>query len=187
MPLSCGSCKLEEALIKSAVGEIILSGCKEGIHEIKLKGDVVPESRAKDTSAAFEACMDPQKMSAPLQQCIAWLQAYFCDPGMTEQLPIPPFHHPLFNKDSFTKTVLLTLLKKVKVGETVTYKELAEVVGNVKAVRAVGGAMRSNPVPLIIPCHRVICSDGKIGNYSGGQKNNVKLWLLAHEKNVKEI
>ncbi|XP_072280321.1 methylated-DNA--protein-cysteine methyltransferase [Pyxicephalus adspersus] len=125
-------------------------------------------------------------MIAPLEQCTTWLRAYLCEPLLTEQLTVPPFHHPLFHKDSLTKTVLLALQEKVKMGETITYKGLAEVVGNANAVRAIGGAMRSNPVPLIIPCHRVICSDGKIGNYSGGKKNHVKLWLLSHEKNVKE-
>ncbi|XP_073451829.1 methylated-DNA--protein-cysteine methyltransferase isoform X2 [Aquarana catesbeiana] len=186
MSVISGNCKLQEVLIKSSIGEILICGCKEGIHEIRLKGDGAAEYGAKDASASFKVCEGPQEMIAPLEQCTNWLQAYFCKPWLTEQLPIPPFHHPVFQKDSFTKTVLLTLLKDVKMGETVTYKGLAEVVGNAKAMRAVGGAMRSNPVPLIIPCHRVICSDGKIGNYSGGKRNHVKLWLLSHEKNVKE-
>lgn len=144
------------------------------------------ESGAKDASKTFKVCGGPQEMIAPLEQCTTWLQAYFCEPWLIEQLPVPPFHHPVFDKDSFTKTVLLTLLKKVKMGDTITYKALAEISGNANAARAVGGAMRSNPVPLIIPCHRVICSDGKIGNYGGGKKNDTKLWLLSHEKTVKE-
>uniref|UniRef100_A0A8C5QJW9 Methylated-DNA--protein-cysteine methyltransferase n=1 Tax=Leptobrachium leishanense TaxID=445787 RepID=A0A8C5QJW9_9ANUR len=89
--------------------------------------------------------------------------------------------------DSFTKTVLYSLMKNVKMGDTVSYKRLAEIAGNDKAARAVGGAMRSNPVPLIIPCHRVICSDGKTGNYSSGKANHLKEWLLAHEKLLKEM
>uniref|UniRef100_A0A8C5QK05 Methylated-DNA--protein-cysteine methyltransferase n=1 Tax=Leptobrachium leishanense TaxID=445787 RepID=A0A8C5QK05_9ANUR len=88
---------------------------------------------------------------------------------------------------SFTKTVLYSLMKNVKMGDTVSYKRLAEIAGNDKAARAVGGAMRSNPVPLIIPCHRVICSDGKTGNYSSGKANHLKEWLLAHEKLLKEM
>ncbi|MEE6486420.1 hypothetical protein FKM82_014599 [Ascaphus truei] len=126
-------------------------------------------------------------MTAPLKQCTTWLQAYFCEPWMTEKLPVPAFHHPLFEKDSFTKRVLLALLNKVKIGETVSYKELAEIAGNEKAARAVGGAMRSNPLPIIIPCHRVICSNGNIGNYMGGKGNQLKPWLLAHEKLLKEM
>lgn len=51
------------------------------------------------------------------------------------------------------------------------------------ASRAVGTAMKKNPVALMIPCHRVIKSDGKIGEYAGGTKNHVKEWLLEYEKN----
>ncbi|XP_035292491.1 methylated-DNA--protein-cysteine methyltransferase isoform X1, partial [Cricetulus griseus] len=81
---------------------------------------------------------------------------------------------------SFTRQVLWKLLKVVKFGEMVSYQQLAALAGNPKAARAVGGAMRNNPVPILIPCHRVICSNGSIGNYSGGGQA-VKEWLLAHE------
>lgn len=53
--------------------------------------------------------------------------------------------------------------------------------GNARACRAVGMAMRNNQISLIMPCHRVIQSGGKVGNYSGGQKNKIKEWLLKHE------
>ncbi|OCT69941.1 hypothetical protein XELAEV_18036867mg [Xenopus laevis] len=81
----------------------------------------------------------------------------------------------------------MALLKKVKFGETVSYKELAVMAGNEKAARAVGGAMRSNPIPILIPCHGVICSNGSLGNYIGGQGNHLKPCLLAHEKLLKEM
>ncbi|XP_075699255.1 methylated-DNA--protein-cysteine methyltransferase-like [Rhinoderma darwinii] len=187
MALGKGNCRMEEVLIKSPVGGIQISGCELGIHDIKLLNWDVTESGAKDASTSFKVCKDPQEMIAPLKQCTDWLRAYFCEPWLMEKYPVPAFHHPLFQKDSFQKNVLLTLLQNVMMGKTITYKELAELSGNSKAARAVGGAMRNNPVPLIIPCHRVICSDGKIGNYSGGKRNNVKLWLLAHEKHVNEM
>ncbi|XP_066457315.1 methylated-DNA--protein-cysteine methyltransferase [Eleutherodactylus coqui] len=187
MALRNGNCRMEEVLIKSPIGEIQISGCELGIHEIKLLSFEVAESRAEDASTSFKVCEGPQEMIAPLKQCADWLRAYFCEPGLMDKYPLPAFHHSLFQKDSFQKTVLLTLLKNVTMGNTVTYKDLAELSGNAKAARAVGGAMRNNPVPLIIPCHRVICSDGKVGNYSGGKGNNVKLWLLAHEKHVNEM
>ncbi|KAG8435502.1 hypothetical protein GDO86_013440 [Hymenochirus boettgeri] len=126
-------------------------------------------------------------MITPLKQCTSWLKAYFCEPSLIDKLPIPDFHHPIFLKDSFTKTVLMELLNNVKRGQTVSYKELAIMAGNERAVRAVGGAMRNNPIPIIIPCHRVICSNGNIGNYSGGKGNHLKPWLLAHEKLLKEM
>ncbi|XP_010015518.1 PREDICTED: methylated-DNA--protein-cysteine methyltransferase, partial [Nestor notabilis] len=86
----------------------------------------------------------------------------------------------LFPADSFTSKVLWTLLRDVKFGEAVSYKHLADLAGNSRAARAVGGAMRSNPIPILIPCHRVICSSGQSGNYGGG--NLMKGWLLSHEK-----
>ncbi|KAM3912848.1 methylated-DNA--protein-cysteine methyltransferase [Leptodactylus fuscus] len=182
-----GDCKMEEMLIKCPVGEIHISGCELGIHDIKLQNCQVTEYGAEDASTSFKVCKGPQEMIAPLKQCTDWLRAYFCEPRQMEEYPVPAFHHPLFQKDSFQKSVLLSLLKNVTMGRTITYKELAELSGNAKAARAVGGAMRSNPVPLIIPCHRVICSGGKIGNYSSGKLNNVKLWLLAHEKHVNKM
>ncbi|XP_053548951.1 methylated-DNA--protein-cysteine methyltransferase [Bombina bombina] len=141
----------------------------------------------KTDEVSFEVCKEPQKMATSLKECVAWLHAYFREPWKVQKLSIPNFHHPIFEKDSFTKTVLLALLNKVKIGETITYKQLAEIAGNEKAVRAVGGAMRNNPIPIMIPCHRVICSNGDIGNYSGGKANHMKLWLLAHEKFLKEM
>ncbi|KAI1236100.1 Methylated-DNA--protein-cysteine methyltransferase, partial [Lamprotornis superbus] len=123
-------------------------------------------------------------MPEPLQQCTAWLRAYFCEPPSTGTLPVPAFHHPLLQRDSFTRQVLWTLLNDVKFGEAVSYKQLAHLAGNSRAARAVGGAMRSNPIPIIIPCHRVIRSSGDSGNYGGGQL--LKEWLLSHEKLQKE-
>ena len=75
-----------------------------------------------------------------------------------------------------------TLAEKVGFGSTVSYGGLAELSGSTsKASRAVGQAMRTNPVMVIVPCHRVLPSSGALGNYSGGCKNSVKAWLLKHE------
>ena len=85
------------------------------------------------------------------------------------------------NATPFRKKVLEELLK-VRYGETVTYGQLAERTGNPKAARAVGSAMRTNPLVLIIPCHRVLPSSGRLGNYSAGGVENKKL-LLSLEGN----
>ena len=71
-------------------------------------------------------------------------------------------------------------MNEIGFGQTVTYSQLAALSGNGNAPRAVGNAMKNNCVPLIIPCHRVIKADGKIGNFSGGK--TIKEWLLKHEK-----
>lgn len=70
---------------------------------------------------------------------------------------------------------------KIGFGEVTTYAEIANNIGNPKAVRAVGGAVGSNPVPLIVGCHRVLGASGKITGYSGGDGLPTKRWLLALE------
>ena len=69
-------------------------------------------------------------------------------------------------------------LTKIKYGETCSYQEIAVSINNPNAVRAVGSACRLNPIPLIIPCHRVLRSDGSIGKYAFGIKNKHKLLKL---------
>jgi methylated-DNA-[protein]-cysteine S-methyltransferase len=70
-------------------------------------------------------------------------------------------------------------LRRIPWGRTISYGELARRVDNPKASRAVGQANGANPIPLIIPCHRVIAADGSLGGYSSGLDR--KRWLLRHE------
>jgi methylated-DNA-[protein]-cysteine S-methyltransferase len=72
-------------------------------------------------------------------------------------------------------------IAKIPFGETKTYGDIATAIGRPKAVRAVGGAVGANPVPLVIGCHRVLGSSGKITGYSGGDGLPTKRWLLALE------
>ncbi len=75
----------------------------------------------------------------------------------------------------FQKRVLMATLL-IKSGKTKTYKEIAEQIGSKNAYRAVGTALKKNPLPIIIPCHRVVKSDGSFGNYSsGGPKRKIAL------------
>jgi len=71
-------------------------------------------------------------------------------------------------------------LRRIPVGRTSSYTDLARAVGAPSAVRAVGTANGSNPVPVVIPCHRVVRSDGTLGGYGGGLDR--KRWLLDHER-----
>ncbi|KKT00995.1 MAG: 6-O-methylguanine DNA methyltransferase [Candidatus Nomurabacteria bacterium GW2011_GWF2_43_8] len=73
-------------------------------------------------------------------------------------------------------------IAKIPKGETITYKELAKRIGKPKAVRAVANAVGKNPVPIIIPCHRVVKSDGSLGGYSGKGGIKTKRALLKKEK-----
>lgn len=74
---------------------------------------------------------------------------------------------------------VLRELAKVPYGEITTYAELARAVGNPKAVRAVGSACATNPLPILIPCHRVLRADGSLGGYRGGTE--AKRFLLRLE------
>ena len=78
-------------------------------------------------------------------------------------------------------------LKKIPIGETRTYKEIAELIGKPKAARAVANACGQNPYPVIIPCHRVIRSDGGLGGYSGEGGIKKKKMLLTEEKLKKNL
>ncbi len=77
---------------------------------------------------------------------------------------------------------VLTACRDIRFGRTISYGQLAQKAGNLSAARAVGGALAKNPLPLIIPCHRVVYANGKIGGFSaiGGEK--LKRKLLLHEK-----
>ena len=83
---------------------------------------------------------------------------------------MPDFHRKVYKQ-----------LLKVPYGKRVTYKELARMAGNPNASRAVGGAMRRNPIPLIIPCHRVIRSDGATGQFSADGGPAFKRRMLEME------
>ena len=76
-------------------------------------------------------------------------------------------------------------LKDVAAGETVTYTEVARRVGSASAVRAVGSASGANAVCIVIPCHRMLRSDGSVGGYAGGLDR--KTWLLEHERKHRSV
>jgi methylated-DNA-[protein]-cysteine S-methyltransferase len=85
---------------------------------------------------------------------------------------------------SFEKKVW-SALKRIPYGKTQSYKDIAKSVGHPKAFRAVGNANGSNPMPLIIPCHRVIASDGGLGGYGHGLKIKKQLLALEHARGIR--
>jgi len=70
-------------------------------------------------------------------------------------------------------------LRRIPAGKTISYRDLARAIGSPSAVRAVAGANARNPVSIVVPCHRVIASDGALSGYGGGIAR--KRWLLVHE------
>jgi methylated-DNA-[protein]-cysteine S-methyltransferase len=114
-----------------------------------------------------------QHGASELAEAIRQLRAYFSGELEKFDLPLSPQGTP------FQQKVWSELLK-IPYGETTSYGELARRIGNSNANRAVGLANGSNPIPIVIPCHRVIGSNGKLTGYDGGLP--IKEKLLALEK-----
>jgi O-6-methylguanine DNA methyltransferase len=115
----------------------------------------------------------PFKKGAAPKSFIRELTAYFQGENRCFSQEIK-----LLTGTEFEKNVWSTL-NEIPFGETRSYKWVAEKIGNSSAVRAVGRALSRNPIPIVLPCHRVIESDGSIGGYSSGV--NVKKRLLEME------
>ena len=98
---------------------------------------------------------------AVLGQCQAQLEEYFAGERQTFQLPLAApgtdFQHQVWSA-----------LQAIPFGELRSYRDIADSIGNRKAVRAVGAANGKNPIPIVVPCHRVIGSDGSLTGFAGG-------------------
>lgn len=103
----------------------------------------------------------------------AWLEAYFSGAVLLPPVPSLSLEGTVFQRRVWQQ------LSAIPYGETVTYGQLAAAVG-CSAARAVGAAVGSNPILLMIPCHRVVGVNGKLTGYAGGLAR--KRWLLAHEE-----
>jgi methylated-DNA-[protein]-cysteine S-methyltransferase len=104
---------------------------------------------------------------------VARLRAYFKgDLAALDAIPADPGGTPFQQR-------VWTALRRIPVGTTLSYSMMARDIGDPDAVRAVGTANGSNPVPVVIPCHRVIGADGSLTGYGGGLER--KRWLLVHE------
>jgi methylated-DNA-[protein]-cysteine S-methyltransferase len=113
-----------------------------------------------------------QEATPLLRDACDQLQDYFDGKRMSFNLPLAP------EGSDFQKRVWAALCA-IPPGETRSYADIARTIGS--APRAVGGANGANPIPLFIPCHRVIAADGSLGGYSGGYGPATKLYLLDHE------
>jgi len=111
-----------------------------------------------------------------LKQAATELEEYFAGfrKKFDVQLDLPSW--PEFSSK------ILEILRAIPYGETLSYGELAARAGSPRAARAVGQVMAANPLPIIIPCHRVVASGGRPGGYSGGGGLQTKRWLLELER-----
>ena len=106
--------------------------------------------------------------SAVLRETKRQLAAYFAGKLRAFDLPLHPEGTPF-------RLAVWEQLRQIPFGQTISYGELALRIGKPGACRAVGGANRHNPIPIIIPCHRVIAADGTIGGYSGNCSGSAEL------------
>ncbi|XP_015912460.1 methylated-DNA--protein-cysteine methyltransferase [Parasteatoda tepidariorum] len=167
-------CTVQSAFFNTSIGVLFISCCKRGVHSIDVKNCINKQRNLEELDIKAD-------YNSVLTNLMVWLKNYFeASNKILEGVPtICPT--VLSSKGKFTEKVWKTLFTCVPFGTSISYGGLAELSGNSSASRAVGTAMKNNPVPILIPCHRVIKSDGSIGHYSGG--NGVKEWLLKHEKN----
>jgi methylated-DNA-[protein]-cysteine S-methyltransferase len=119
--------------------------------------------------------VSPRILQAPkrLDEAVRQLEEYFSGRRRSFDLPLD------LRLSAGFRRLVLTYLPAISYGETASYQSVATAVHNPKAVRAVGTACATNPLPVVIPCHRIIRSDGRLGAYLGGP--NIKHQLLDLE------
>lgn len=144
----------------SPLGLIEITGNEEGIASILF----VEEQKDKTT-----------KIHPSLRECVYQLDEYFKGIRKEFGLKLNP------TGTAFQKQVWKELYS-LPFGKTASYLEISKRIGDVNASRAVGNANGQNPICIVVPCHRVIGSSGKLVGYSGGLTK--KEWLLIHEKEI---
>jgi methylated-DNA-[protein]-cysteine S-methyltransferase len=124
-------------------------------------------------AGAIGSAVDAGESMAPMcRRVIAQLDEYFAGTRRT-------FDIALGMQGTEFQLAVWNELLRIPFGETISYAELARRIGRPAAVRAVGAANGANPIPVIVPCHRVIGTNGSLTGYGGGIQR--KQWLLAHE------
>jgi methylated-DNA-[protein]-cysteine S-methyltransferase len=149
-----------KAIYASPIGAVEIAGTSEGITAVDFVAPDTPGSR--ETPACLEACYRQ-------------IHEYFTGRRQVFTVDL------IFAGTDFQKKVWHALLS-IPYGQVASYGQIAAAVGNPKACRAVGSANGKNPIGIIVPCHRVIGSNGTLTGYGGGLWR--KEWLLAHEKGL---
>jgi methylated-DNA-[protein]-cysteine S-methyltransferase len=155
-------------LLESPIGPLLLAGDEAGVRFL-----LFGRGR-KPVAAQPEWEPDTGRLSEPAQQ----LTAYFKGTLRQFDVPVSPQGTPFQQR-------VWSALQDIPYGETISYGELARRLGNPQAVRAVGLANGSNPISIIIPCHRVIGSNGSLVGYGGGLAT--KQALLALERGQRTL
>jgi methylated-DNA-[protein]-cysteine S-methyltransferase len=158
--------------LDTPIGKLLLAGDEQGLHRITFPAKGKPNEAAQPEPGWIESAR------GPLKEAARQLKEYFKGDRTEFDLPLSP------EGTQFQKSVWQNLCG-IPYGETISYGELARRVGNPKASRAVGAANGSNPLPIVVPCHRVIGSNRKMTGFGGGIP--VKEALLALESKQKSL
>jgi len=154
----------------SPIGPLLIAATDRGLCRIAFDPD---EERALEELARVHGARI-LRSPRPLEAARRELDEYFARRRTTFDLPVDVAALPGFQQ------AVLTALARVPYGETATYGGLAHRIGKPRAARAVGGALNRNPVPIVLPCHRVVGTSGKLVGYAGGLER--KRALLALER-----
>jgi methylated-DNA-[protein]-cysteine S-methyltransferase len=146
--------------VDTPVGPLLLAATEQGLIRV-----AYPNQGHDAVLQALADRVSPRVLHAPgrLDPVARQLDDYFA--GRRQRFDVPLDWRL---STGFRSTVLHHLAIDVDYGHTASYAALAALAGNPKAVRAVGTACATNPLPVVVPCHRVVRSDGAIGNYAGG-------------------
>jgi methylated-DNA-[protein]-cysteine S-methyltransferase len=156
-------------LTDSPVGPLLVAATERGVCRISF--DPEPESDLEALARVFGARV--LRAPRPVEEARRELDQYFEGRRRAFELPIDLTTLPVFHR------AVLEELVRVPYGQVETYGGLAARLGRPKAARAVGGALNRNPIPIVVPCHRVVGSTGKLVGYGGGLER--KESLLVHE------
>jgi methylated-DNA-[protein]-cysteine S-methyltransferase len=157
--------------LKTPIGRLLVVQGERGVLRIAFEGE--PEDV---TLAGVVAGVGPRVVRSDRELAATrdTLSAYL--EGDDDQLGLPV--DLALARGPFRRAVLDTLHREVHRGEVITYGELAREAGSPRAVRAVGSACATNPVPIVVPCHRVLPASHKLGNYGGGPERKRALLTL---------
>lgn len=147
----------------SPIGELLLAS--DGKNLIRVSMD------QQKHAAEIEADWVESKEIPVLRLAVEQLKSYFA--GLLNH-----FDLPLAFRGTEFQIRVWRELEKIPYGQTISYRELAKRIGNVKASRAVGMANGKNPLPIVVPCHRVIGASGQLTGYAGGVQRKTKLLEL---------
>ena len=158
-------------VIPSAVGPLLLTADESGLTRVWFEKGGRRHDPQHDWLRVEEAGRDGEQVST-IAAARAQLDEYFAGRRTRFELPLSPLGTPFQRR-------VWAALAEIPYGRTISYLELARSVGDERAVRAVGGANGKNPLPIVLPCHRVIGADGSLTGFGGGIER--KRWLLEHE------